>query len=69
MIVGGTLALGVVHQVTSGSALTGTVGERNKGWWLLGPGGTGVNNSIVTQVTDTPTSTAAGFMVVTYLKV
>ena len=69
MIIGGTLALGVVHQVTSGSALTGTVGEINKGWWLLGPGGTGTNNSIVTQVTDTITSTAIGFMVVQYQRI
>ena len=55
MIAGGTLTAGY-HIGTAG---TGTVTI-----WparLLGPGGTGTNNSIVGLLDDTPTSTMAGF--------
>lgn len=69
MIVGGTMAIGVFQQVTTATVTAGTVGEVNKGHWLLGPGGTGTNNSIVVKVTDTITSTAKGFLVVEYLRI
>ncbi len=58
---GGTLAVGV--QVLWGTA--GTVGE-SKGYVLVGPGGTGTNNSIVMVHSDTVTSTCVGHMVVEY---
>lgn len=74
MILAGTLAVGIVSRPgdlgtaagTTGSA--GTVGTRTE-WWLLGPGGSGTNNSIVMKHSDTPTSTMAGAMVVEYFLV
>lgn len=68
IITAGTLAAGVVTRATTGSALLGTAGEAG-GYFLIGPGGTGTNNSIVTQVSDTITSTAVGGMVVEYFKI
>lgn len=68
IIAGGTMVAGVLGRFTTGSALAGTAGEAG-GWFLVGPGGTGTNNSICAQVGDTTTSTAAGGMVVTYVRV
>ena len=68
MIAGGTMVAGVLTRATTGSALTGTAGEAG-GWFLVGPGGTGTNNSINAQVGDTTTSTALGGMVVTFTRV
>ena len=71
MVSVGTLIVGVSHQINTGSAAmtSGTSGQTNQGWWLIGPGGTGTNNSIVARVVDTPTSTMAMYMVVQYFKV
>ena len=73
MISVGTLdVIGVRHQISTGSAAhtSGTSGDINQGWWLIGPGGTGTNNSIVCRVVDTPTSTMdpASCLIVTYFK-
>ena len=68
LIAGGTMVAGVLTRATTGSALAGTAGEAG-GWFLVGPGGTGTNNSINAQVGDTITSTATGGMVVTYTRV
>lgn len=68
IITAGTMAAGVLTRQTTGSALLGTAGE-NGGYFLIGPGGTGTNNSIVVQVADTVTSTAVGGMLVMYTKV
>ena len=68
----GTLdVVGVIHQVTSGSAAvtSGTAGFTNQGWWLIGPGGTGTNNSIIARVIDGVVGTMDNtFMLVTYFK-
>ena len=48
------------------AAASATLGQVDGEFWLIGPGGTGTNNSIVCKVTDTITSTAAGFMFVQY---
>ena len=55
LIAGGTLTAGY-HIGTAG---TGSVTIWP--WKLVGPGGTGTNNSIVGLLDDTPTSTMAGF--------
>ena len=68
IIAGGTMVAGVNQRVTTGSALLGTAGEAG-GYFLIGPGGTGTNNSIVALVGDTTTSTATGGMVVTFTRV
>lgn len=67
IIAGGTMVAGVNHRVTTGSALAGTAGEAG-GYFLIGPGGTGTNNSIVALVGDTTTSTATGGMVVSFMR-
>ena len=68
IITAGTMAAGVLTRATTGSALLGTAGEAG-GYFLIGPGSTGTNNSIVVQVADTVTSTAVGGMVVEWIKV
>ena len=68
MVAGGTMVAGVLSRITTGSALAGTAGEAG-GWFLVGPGGTGTNNSINAAVGDTTTSTAAGGMVVSYTRI
>lgn len=67
----GTLTVGVhsygtVLGTVAGSATAGAVDAE---YLLFGPGGTGTNNSINLTHSDTPTSTAAGFMYVTYMRV
>lgn len=74
IILAGTLTTGIVSRVgdlgtaagTTGSA--GTVGTRTE-WFLLGPGGSGTNNSIVVKHSDTPTGSVAGALVVEYFLV
>lgn len=68
IITAGTMAAGVITRQTTGSALAGTAGEPG-GYFLIGPGGTGTNNSISVQVADTITSTAAGAMLIEWVKV
>ena len=71
IIDGGTLAVGIVSRVpdlgtaagTTGTA--GTVGTRTE-FFLLGPGGTGTNNSIVAKHSDGIVSTLKGAFVVDY---
>jgi hypothetical protein len=57
----GAGVLSAVKLNLAGSA--GTIGVLQG--WLLGPGGTGVNNSIVAKTTETAT-TAVGAMFITY---
>ena len=52
---GGTLTAGYHH------GLAGTGTTTTLPWRLLGPSGTGTNNSFVGLLDDTPTSTMAGF--------
>ena len=68
---GGTMTVGVhVYGTVLGTAAaSATVGGNNGEWLLFGPGGTGTNNSVNMTHSDTITSTAAGFMVVTYMRV
>ena len=68
---GGTLTVGVhsYGTVLGTAAASATVGGVDGEWLLFGPGGTGTNNSINMTHSDTITSTAAGFMVVTYMRV
>ena len=73
MISAGTMdVIGVTERINTGSAAatSGTAGFSNQGWRLIGPGGTGTNNSIVCRVVDTTTSTMDNTsMVVMYFKV
>ena len=68
IITAGTMVAGVVTRASTGTPLLGTAGEAG-GYFLIGPGGTGTNNSIVVQVADTITSTAVGGMVVEWIKI
>ena len=58
---GGTLAVGVLAL----HGTSGTAGEA-KGWVLIGPGGTGTNNSLVMVHSDGIVSTCVGHMLVQY---
>ena len=68
LIDGGTLTVGVHHAgtVLGTVAASATIGNVNTDFFLLGPGGSGTNNSINLTHSDTPTSTAAGFLYVEY---
>lgn len=71
LVDGGTLAAGVhyVQEILGTVAASATVGGVDKLWMLIGPGGTGTNNSIVLKHSDTTASTAVGAMCVTYFRV
>ena len=71
IIDGGTLTVAVHSEgtVLGTAAASATVGAENRIWWLVGPGGTGTNNSINVTHSDTPTSTMAGYLVVCYYDV
>lgn len=68
---GGTLTVGVhsYGTVLGTVAASATLGAVDAEYLLFGPGGTGTNNSINITHNDTITSTAAGFMVVNYMRV
>jgi len=68
---GGTLTVGVhsYGTVLGTVAASATLGAVDGEWLLFGPGGTGTNNSINLTHNDTTTSTAAGFLYVTYMRV
>lgn len=74
LILAGTMTLGI-HHFRGDQVMTGTQGATGSGatngpvdssWMLLGPGGTGTNNSIVMKHSDTITSTAKGGLVIEY---
>lgn len=71
MIDGGTLTVGAheMGTVLGTAAASATLGQVNSQYFLVGPGGSGTNNSIVMLHSDTPTSTAAGFLMVTYARI
>ena len=71
LIDGGTLTVGAhyVQEILGTVAASATVGGEDKLYVLLGPGGTGTNNSIVATHTDTTTSTSVGAMLVEYFLV
>ena len=71
IIDGGTLTVGVhgYGTVLGTAAASATVGGVDGVWLLYGPGGTGTNNSMNVTHSDTPTSTMAGFLVVTYFNI
>ena len=71
MVDGGTLTAGVHYAGTVlGTAdASSTVGGLDRIYFLLGPGGTGTNNSINMTHSDTPTSTAVGELLVWYFPV
>ena len=66
ILLAATLAQGVLSRATTGTPAAGTAGEAG-GWFLIGPGGTGTNNSIVMQHSDTVTSTMAGELQIEYV--
>jgi hypothetical protein len=68
LIDGGTLTVGVHHPgtVMGTVAASATLGLVDNSWILVGPGGTGANNSINLTHSDTATSTAAGELIVQY---
>lgn len=59
----GTMTVGVHQREPTAS---GTAGALDPRFTLLGPGGTGTNNSIVMKHSDTTASTAVGAMCVEY---
>lgn len=62
----GVYAYGTVMGTVAASATLGqTVGE----WRLIGPAGTGTNNTITVIHNESTTGTAVGFLFVTYMKV
>src|SRR3990167_176463 len=65
---GGTLTVGVheMGTVLGTVAASATIGQVNSQFFLLGPGGTGTNNSINLTHSDTVTSTAVGFLEAEY---
>lgn len=70
IIDGGTYSVGVhLEGTVAGTvAASATVGLVDRVWWLIGPGGTGTNNSItITQ--DNPTGTQVGYLIVAYFRV
>ena len=71
IIDGGTMTVGVhsYGTVYGTVAASATIGGVNDAWLLYGPGGTGTNNSVNLTHNDTVTSTAAGYIVVQYMKV
>lgn len=71
LVDGGTLTVGVHHYgtVLGTVAASATIGEVDGMWLLLGPGGSGTNNSINVTHSDTITSTMAGYLCVCYFNV
>ena len=70
LIDGGTLTVGVhwPGTVLGTADASSTIGGVNRLWFLVGPGGTGTNNSINMTHNDTTTSTMAGAMIVQYFR-
>lgn len=68
MIDGGTMTVGVHYPGTVMGTVdaSSTVGMVDRVYFLIGPGGTGTNNSINMTHSDTTTSTAVGFLAVEY---
>ncbi len=62
---GGTMSVGIHTRVGTNA----TAGVADEAYVLVGPGGTGTNNSIVMSHTDTPTSTAVGGLVIVYHRI
>ena len=69
MIDGGTLTVGAHYPGTVlGTAdASSTIGGVNRIMFLVGPGGTGTNNSVNLTHSDTPTSTMVGALIVEYM--
>ena len=68
---GGTLTAGA-HQpgtVLGTAAASATKGGLDVEAWMIGPGGSGTNNSINMTHSDTITSTAVGYMVIEYARI
>lgn len=71
MIDGGTLTVGAHYAGTVLGTVdaSSTLGGVNRIFFLLGPGGTGTNNSINMTHSDTTTSTAIGGLIVEFLPI
>jgi hypothetical protein len=68
MIDGATMTVGVHSQAQSvGGTASSTLGNADAPYWLVGPGGTGTNNSIVVIHNEATTSTSVGFLKVIYM--
>lgn len=59
---GGTLAVGFLTKIATGTDTIGTVGE-SAGWLSIAANGNG-GDSVVLQHSDTPTSTAVGYLII-----
>ena len=68
LIDGGTMTAGChyVHETLCTVAASSTVGGVDKTFFLVGPGGTGTNNSIVLNHNEAATSTAVGAVLIQY---
>jgi len=62
VIDGGTMAVGIVYRPGTNA----TLGQVDEGWILVGPGGTGTNNSVTLTSNEAATSTGVGGLVVQY---
>lgn len=69
IIDGGTMSAGIRSGISRGAAGTGTsqgtLGDTD-GWVLVGPGGTGTNNSVAVNHNEAATSTAEGAVLISY---
>lgn len=68
MIDGGTMTVGAHFPGTVLGTVdaSSTIGVENRIYFLVGPGGTGTNNSINLTHSDTPTGAGVGALLVTY---
>lgn len=68
---GGTMTVGVHYpaDVLGTVAASATIGGVNIVWQLIGPGGTGTNNSITASINEAATSTAVGGLIVQYFPI
>lgn len=66
IIDGGTMTVGVRPRPDAASSTLGATGLMQV---LIGPGGTGTNNSITLRHNEAATGTAVGYMVITYSRI
>ena len=67
IIDGGTMVVGIISPGTI--AATGTLGVIDRHWFLVGPAGTGTNNTITVIHDESTTGTAVGFLFIQYMRV
>jgi len=68
---GGTMTVGAHYpaEILGTVAASATAGGEDKVWQLIGPGGTGTNNSVLLNHDEAATSTAVGALIITYFPI